>query len=151
MQTSPKSWEIFDLLLNWERPGHGVKPSGHIYEKTDLNTKSTPYFSYLYVRVSTHLSSDSYRWQCGTENPQWSLSLKWKILWQLHRKKTFQFEVDFFFNHETGKPLAEIHRATEFAREMKMFACREVWKEEEEIKAKCSGVRNIGVLVGELW
>lgn len=57
----------------------------------------------------------------------------------------------FFFNHETGKPLAEIHRATEFAREMKMFACREVWKEEEEIKAKCSGVRNIGVLVGELW
>lgn len=53
MQTSPKSWEIFDLLLNWERPGHGVKPSGHIYEKNWLEYKKHTLF-FLLICQSFH-------------------------------------------------------------------------------------------------
>lgn len=94
--------------------------------------KNTLYF--WNVRISTHLSSDSYKWQCGTENPQWSLSLKWKILWQSQWKRRLNLKYNFY--HETGKPLVKIHREMEFACEIKMLMWRDEGEEEEDIKGK---------------
>lgn len=94
---APKTWEIFNLLLNWERPECWAKPSGHTYGTANLKNLKTPlYISYWNVRISTHLSSDLDRWQHGTENPRWNLSLKWKILWQSQWKRHLNLKYNFY-------------------------------------------------------